>query len=214
MLLADINDIDGAFTNGDSFSVELADDAIDAEDENGDDVDDVTGSADSEDLSFVSSGIMIAKGADDTATVLTNTPDSSSDDQGQFTINFDVTAFEDTVYIALTGAIGTSTDPATAGVYAYVENTSNVAVFTGTTTVGEVTRVSGGSTTSDGLYARINPGQTARMSMIVRHDAAATGNFRAQLHAVNFNDTQAAGDTQQLSVPEGDYQTPSVQVLN
>lgn len=212
VLVADINDIDGGFSNGDSLSVSLDASDVDADDENGDTVTDLTGTAESNDLRFSASGIMVKKGDSDFASVLTNVSDDSTDDQGVYTINFDVQAFEDTAYIALTGAVGTSTTPSTAGAYAYVENTSNTAVFTGTTSTPTLELVSGG--TQQGNYVKINPGQTAKLRLVVYYDSASTASYRAQLHAVNFASSATAGTDQELALPQEDFQSPSVQVLN
>lgn len=213
-LLADINDTGGAFVNGSMFSsVTLDADNIDAEDSNGDAVSDLSGSADATNISFSATGINLASGDSDSVVDVPGLDTTTTDDQGQFTINFEVTAFDKVAYIALTAASSTSATPSTAGAYAYVEsvNADDTALGTGTTTLS-LERVSGG--TLDGNYVKINPGQTAKLRLTVYHDAATTGVYRAQLHAVNFNDTKAAGDTQQLAQPTSDYQSPSTQIKN
>lgn len=213
VLLADINELDGNFTAGDSLSVQLSADDIEAEDENGDDVPtgDLRGSAESNDISFASTGIMINSGASDSSSVLTNTSNDSTDDQGRYIINFDVTAFEDTAYVALTAIPSTSSNPASAGAYVYIEDTGNTPVGSGVT-YATLERISGGSTS--GNFVRINAGQTASLRLTVYYDPATTDVYRAQLHAINFNDTQASGDSQQLAIPETSFQSPSEQVLN
>lgn len=216
VLMADINDIDGAFTNGDSLSVSLDSGDIDADDENGDTVTDLTGTAESNDIAFSASGIMLSVGDSDPAATIDNngTADVASDDRGVFVINFDVTAFDETAYIALTGASSTSATPSSAGAYAYVENVNanDTALGTGTTTVN-LTRVSGG--TVSGNYLRLNPGTTAKMRLTVYHDAAsASVSTRAQLHAINFATSETAGTSQQLAVPTSDYQSQEIIIPN
>jgi len=213
VLKADINDIDGGFTNGDSFSVVFIDSAdIDADDENGDTVTDLKGSAQADDISFAATGIMLSEGDNDSSARIFNLDTTSTDDQGKFEINFTVKAFDETAYIALT-ATTTNTAVSAAGAYGYIEDVNNndVVVSTGTTTA-TLERVSGG--TIDGNYVRLNPGQEVDLKLTLYHDAASTGNFRGQLGQVNFNDTKAAGDDSQDAVPTSDYQSPSEQILN
>jgi hypothetical protein len=213
VLEGDINDIDGAFSNGDYITVTLSGNSTDVngDDENGDQVTDVTGSADSTQTKFASTGIM-TEVIDSSATKVTNTADDSTDDQGEFVLDIEVTAFEDIAYIALTGsATSTDTDPANAGVYAYVEGTNNTEITTGTTTV-TVERVSGGTRT--GNYIKINSGQSAIIRVTVLEDAATTATQRAQVQAVNFAATAVAGTSQHLTVPAEDYESPSTQILN
>jgi len=213
-LVADINDIEGAFTNGDSLSVALVPSSTDtdADDENGDAVTDLSGSADSTTISFGATGVMLDKGSSDTSARIFNLDTTSTDDQGKFEVIFDVTAFDEPAYIALTGTSSSAVVTA-AGAYAYVEsvNANDVAISTGTTTV-TLERVSGGSLT--GNYVKINAGQTATLKLTVYHDAATSGNYRAQLNQVNFATTAAAGATIQTAVPTSDYQSPSEQILN
>ena len=213
VLEADINDIDGSFSNGDYLTVTLTGKTtdVDGDDVNGDQVTDITGSADSTQTKFASTGIM-TEVVDSSATKVTNTADDSTDDQGEFVMDIEVTAFEDIAYIALSGsATSTDTDPANAGVYAFVENTSNVEITTGTTTV-TVERVSGG--TRIGNYIKINAGQSAIIRVTVLEDAATTATQRAQIQAINFRTTANPGTAQHLTVPAEDYESPSTQILN
>jgi hypothetical protein len=214
VLTADINDVDGGFTNGDSLSAELtASTDIDADDENGDTVTDLTGSASSEAIAFAATGLMIDQSTTaSTKTSVLNLDTTSTDNQGVFEIYFDVTAFDDTAFIALT-ATTTSTTAGAAGAYGYIETVGNndVAVSTGTTTA-TLERVSGGTVT--GNYVRINDGQKATFKLTVTTDVAATNDFRAQLGQVNFATSATAGTSSQSAVPTSDYQSPSMNILN
>ncbi len=218
VLVADINDIDGAFGNGDTFSVALDSDDVDAEDENGDIVEDLSGSADSGPLTFASSGIMLAAGRSDSVERVYNLDTTSSDDQGRYVINFDVTAFKNDAYVALTAASSTSSaTPSTAGAYVYVESTNDNDVAVGTSTITTTLELDGSQSSGvsqSGNYVRINKGRTAHLTLTVNYDAATSGTYRAQLYAVNFAGTAVAGTSQHLATPTEDYQSPSVQVLN
>jgi len=212
ILEADINDIDGGFQNGATLVVSLNADDVDADDENGDTVTDLTGSAESQELTFVSTGVMLGKGDSDTSSVVLNLDTTSTDDEGKFSIFFNVTAFEDPAYIDLT-ATTTDTTTGAAGVYAYVESTNanDDIVSTGTTTA-TLERVSGG--TLSGNYVKINAGQTVKLKATVYHDPAATGTYRAQLGQVNFASSAEEGTDSQSAVPSSDYQSPSEKVNN
>ncbi len=213
-LEADINDVDGAFTNGDYFSsVSLVSADVDAEDQNGDAVTDLTGSAEATNISFAATGIMLSTGDSDSSSVLANIDTTTADDQGKFVVNFTVTAFDEPAFIALTATTTAAADADAAGAYAYVESVNNndVVVSTGTTSA-TLELVSGGTVT--GNYVKINSGSEAKFKVTVYHDAAAEGNFRAQLGNVNFAATAVAGTSYQLALPTSDYQSPSEQVKN
>lgn len=214
-LVADINDIDGAFTSGDYFdSVTLDSSDVHAEDENGDAVTDLTGSASSDDIKFQSTGIQVKVTSTPTPTTNnTVTPDTSSDIQGAFEMEFEVTAFEDTSWIALTAASSTDAAGGDYGVAFSIENASTgVAAQSGTTTA-ILERVSGGSTS--GSFVRINAGQTAKFKLTVYHDPAAAAIYRVQMNEVGFNQTSAAvADSAQALTPASDYESASIQVLH
>jgi hypothetical protein len=155
---------------------------------------------------------MLASGDSDSSTRVLNLDTTNADDQGKFEVVFDVKAFDKTAYIALTGT-STSQLANAAGAYVYVEDVNNndVVITSGETTV-VLERVSGG--TLSGNYIKINAGQTATLRATVYHDAAAAGNYRAQLGQVNFADSATAGTDSQSATPSSDYQTPSEQILN
>lgn len=116
-VLADINDIDAAFDEGDTLRAELRGvevDAIVAEDESGEDLAaaDLTGTALGENMSFYDIGIMVTL----TNTSQTVTVDDGADnDTGTFIIEFEIEAFDGTVYVSnLAGAtLASSIDVAT-----------------------------------------------------------------------------------------------------
>ncbi|MBP9701547.1 MAG: peptidoglycan-binding protein [Candidatus Pacebacteria bacterium] len=209
-VVATINDIEGAFSTGDSVYVSATSSALwDAEDEEGDQITlnhDVTGSV----ITFRSTGVMVTAG-DMTQTVQANA-DATTDDQGVYSITFDVEAFEDTAYILLGSATRGGSSTTTAANY-YVESSTNSYAATTTGSVSsEVTRVSGGSV--EGSYVRINAGSKATFKLSVYFDAALTDLYRLQLQSVNFNDTAAAPDSSEAVTPLEDFQTTSVSVQN
>ncbi|HYC83074.1 MAG TPA: peptidoglycan-binding protein [Candidatus Paceibacterota bacterium] len=211
-LVADINDIDGGFSSGDSLSATLANANVTAEDENGDNVTNKSGSASSGPLAFASTGLTADLTKSNTSSVL-NLDSTSADDQGQYVVEFTVTAFEDTAWIPLTAASSTSANSSDVGVAFGIENAqTGASVQTGTTTA-TLARVSGGTET--GGYVRINAGQTATFSLTVYHDAATTGIYRVQMDSIGYNQSSAAAPAAEYeTVPASDFESSSIQILN
>jgi hypothetical protein len=218
-LVADINDIDGAFTNGDSLSVEFVADAtpsdnghIDAEDNNGDALTGgaLTGSATSGPITFNSTGLMVTVTSTPNPTILAGAADVTTDDRGQFVMEFEVTAFEDTAWVQLTAASSTSANTSDVGVAYFMENASTGAwVATGTSNA-ILERVSGGTVSGD--YVRINDGQTAKFRLTVSYDPTVTGFYRVQMDSVGYNTTQAVANAEESLTPEANYQSASIEV--
>lgn len=215
-LVGDINDLDGGFTTGDSLTVSLdADNINDAENSGGDQLTntETKGTATSDGTKFAASGIM----ADNFVTVSTSIDDNgtnatSSDDKGVFTMTFDVTAFDQTAWVALSAASSTSATPSSAGAYLVMENTSDATVGSGTV-AAVLERVSGGQ--MDGNYIKLDDGQTAKLRLTVTYDPTSSTFYRTQLYAINFNQSSAAaGDTQYLVSPASDFQSASVSIPN
>jgi peptidoglycan hydrolase-like protein with peptidoglycan-binding domain len=211
-LVADINDLEGNFTAGDSFtSVTLNASDIEAENENGDTVTNLTGSANSGPFTFQSSGLTATVTSTPTPTILQGAADITSDDRGQFVMEFNVTAFENTSWVQLTAASSTNAAADDLGVAFYVENASTGAQVTGGTSNAILERVSGGTVQGD--YVRINDGQTARFRLTVSYDPVATGFYRVQMHAIGFNQSGASpANMQQVLTPESSYQSASIQI--
>lgn len=212
VIKADINKIGGNFTNGSKFvSVMLNSNTIDAEDENGDRIvaADLTGSAEARNLSFLSAGIMLNAVSQKGEQV--KDPNNSTNNTGEYTLKFDVEAFDRTVYIPLTSVRGAST---TVGASYTLENGSGV-VTTGTSSDRLRLSSTGNKTTVGGVdYVKINTGSTATFELSVSYDPTITGFYNVQLENVNFKfDTAGTPDTTQNAVPSEDFDTdaPNVQ---
>lgn len=211
-VVADVNDIEGGFTSGDSVttSASSTNPSWDVEDDAGDSVT-PSGSVSTSRITFRSTGIMVTAGAM-TQSVQANVSDVSTDDQGVYSVTFDVEAFEDTAYVLLGSATRGGSSTTTAANY-YIESASNSYNSTSTGSVSsEVTRVSGGSV--EGNYVRINAGSKATFKLTVYFDPALTDLYRLQIQSVNFNDTAAAPDSSEAVTPVENFQTSSVSVQN
>jgi hypothetical protein len=206
-LVADINDLEGNFTGGDSFtSVSLSASDIEAEDQNGDEVTDLTGTATSEDISFFVEGLEIARGGSDSAGESDSNGDTAGGERGEYTIRFDVTAFGEDIYIPMGATLSTSSVDTNDGIAYAIENSDGEQLGSPTTNAA----VSTTADTSGDFYV-VREGQTESFTLTVSFTPGSDGFYRAQLHGVNFNAGSANdADTQQLATPQNDYQTDFV----
>jgi hypothetical protein len=108
---ADINDIDANAAEGDSLTVDIAADFMEAEDETGEDLvaADLDGVLNGEEQFFYANafGVELVS-VSETKTFTAD--DAGENDQGTFTIKFDVTAFGDTFYIRNAATATTTLD--------------------------------------------------------------------------------------------------------
>lgn len=135
-----------------------------------------------------------------------NSNATTDDDEGVFTIEFDVTAFEQDVYINQSALRGTTTG--TGGVNYILEDGSGDEVASGS--------VSGAilDSTADevGNRYRIPEGQTETFTLIVEFDPDSEGFYKLQLHSINYNDTDANPDTYQRALPASTYETDPLSI--
>lgn len=131
---------------------------------------------------------------------------SSTDDRGVFTIDFDVTAAGEDVFVAKTAAKSTSTVTlTTAGVYYYVTDGSGTEKDATTTTQS----LASTAETSGGQYV-VRDGETETFTLSVTIDPDITGYYAINLFGINYNLTTAGtADTQQRALPAEDYETSS-----
>jgi len=217
-LVADINDIEGGFSDGDTLGVSLDEDGVDAEDQNGDTVTtaDISGSADSSDIEFLASGISVETDSTD-ADVDTKVSDVATDDEGRFEVVFVVKAVDEAAYIEL-GAATQGTTESNTGVNFVIQDADNsyAATTTGAISLSDVTRVTGGSVS--GEFIKVNAGSEATFKLVVNfnpaHTTATSEAYRLRLYSVNFAATAANATDQQVLTPEVDYRTGSVSIGN
>jgi hypothetical protein len=207
-LVADINDTDGGFSAGDSLVASLAAADVDAEDENGDAVTDLNGSASSEGTAFYVEGAVIGKGAADTATIKDLTSQAVGGELGVYTIKFDVTAFGDDIYVPTGTTIATSSVSGSSGVVYGIEGDDGVLDMLNAAGLASTTAAVSSSASRSGDYFRVREGKTETFELSVTLTPLADGYFRAQLYGINFNvATAGTADTMQLAVPATDFET-------
>ncbi len=208
-VIAEINDIEGNFTAGDSVTASSTEVTTgwDVEDSEGDDVT-PNGTADGEAQTFRSEGISVVFKAEDSSI---EDSDTNSEDRGVFTIDYEVEAFEETAYIEL-GTSSRATAENNTGANYVIEDTSNNIISSGTTTV-DLSLLSGGSVDSNN-FVRINAGSKATFRLKVWFDPAAAAVARLQLYSVNYAATAVDATTQEVVAPANDFDTGSESINN
>ena len=127
-----------------------------------------------------------------------NNDQTSADDEGVFTLEFDVTAFGEDLYIPF-GA-GSSTAGLGNGVlFTIRDNSGNSVDLTGATTTISLD-VEDGDVEENNSY-KIDEGTTETLTLEVKYDPATTGAYRLQLEAVQYalSDVATATVSQNVS---------------
>ena len=175
---------------------------VDAESEGGEDLA-VDGSATGEEHTLRTSGAILEAG-DMSEVIKANTDTVTTDDEGVFKIEFDVTAFEDDLYVddtALRGTVETDT-----GV--------NFQILSGgsATTTGSAIATLDSDAEMEGARFLVEEGSTETFTLTVEYDPAITGSYKLQLYSLNFNTVNADADKQQRANPEEDFDTDSLTI--
>lgn len=183
-----------------------------ADDENGNNEGDMTntvGPITSATHTLRSTGLAVAKTTAITPTLMTDATDSSKN-YGNYTVNVDVSAFGDDLYIPLTVARGTST---TVGAAYQIEDANGAVVATGTATGASLAYVSGGKVTAQ--FVQITDGSTARLTLNVPFDPAAVGTYRVQILSVGYTTVASGLATKtELVSPSENFETANLYVTN
>jgi Putative peptidoglycan binding domain len=163
----------------------------------------VDGSATGDEHTLRTSGAILET-TDTTETSKANTDGTTADDEGIFKIEFDVTAFENDLYID---------DTATRGTVESNTGLNFLMTIGGTaTTAGTAVATVDSDAQLDGGRYLVEEGSTESFTLTVEFDPNVTGSYKLQLYSVNFNDTNADADTQQRALPVEDYETGSLTI--
>lgn len=165
----------------------------------------------------LSAGTKITLKSYSTSEVLkVNSDRTTTDDQGQFTVVFDVTADNDDVWIersALPGILG--------GVsYSVIDQNGRDVSATGTLSATLTSKA-----TVDGTRYKVREGATERFTLTALYHPATTGFYAARINRVNFNAVNAAPnksemapwtgfETDMLSISGGVYVKPPAPVVS
>ncbi|HQF40785.1 MAG TPA: peptidoglycan-binding protein [Candidatus Paceibacterota bacterium] len=208
----DINNIDGGFADGATLMAKVNPDdtAWDVEDEKGNIVDnnDKTGAASSEYHAFYSTGIVIAAKSTPTPTTEDTNGDDAGGKIGLYKIVFDVTAFEDDIYIPTTATAATSSVTTNSGVVYTIEDSTGVAMMLNGAGLASTSAIYSATASKSGNHYVVNQGDTKTFTFDVTLTPAEDGYYRAQLYGVNYRVGSAGvANTMQLAVPATDFET-------
>ena len=179
---------------------------VDAESEGGENLL-VDGAATGEVHTLRTSGAILEAG-DMSEVIKANTDVTTADDEGVFKIEFDVTAFEDDLYIDDTAFRGTGDN--NTGVSFQILSGSSV-VATGTA-VAILDSSADEETALGQSRFLVEEGSTETFTLTVEYDPVATGSFKLQLHSLNFATTNADATTVQRANPMEDFETDSLTI--
>ena len=192
---------------GDTIQAEVTSgNADDIEAEGADDLGtgQLDGSALGDEHTLRSSGAVLEL-ASTSETLKANTDSTTADDEGVFVLKFDVTAFEQDLFIAKSAAA--STTLGVAGVNYVVEDSAGAAVGAGTSTASLSSNA-----TSQGSYFKVAEGETKTFTLTVNYDPATSGFYQVQLHSVAFAATAVAPTTLQEATPAEDFETDQISI--
>ena len=137
-----------------------------------------------------------------------NSDASTTDNTGEFTIKFDVTAFESDLYVNKTAATGT-TSTSTGVTYRIYDSDNNIAA----TEVGGLSAVLTSTADSEGSEFVVRDGETETFTLKVTVNPKTAGFHYVQLYGVNYEFTAAANmEVQQRALPEADFETDSLNI--
>ncbi len=207
----------GAFTTGSTLNMDVSSADVASttawilEDENGDTVvaADRSGSASADTHTLVTAGVLVALG--DTTAVEVTDANSTSKNYGKFTMNVEVTAIGDTIYMLETAASSTVAS-STVGLAYVFEDTTGAQISTASSTSGSFSHVSGG--TVDGSSIRIDEGQTATFQFVGTYDPTSAGQLRTRVVGVGFGTTSAGTGSSQTASPVSDFRSGNVYINN
>ncbi len=183
-------------------TVQASVDGGDVDAEGGDDIT-VEGSSTGDEHTLRTEGAILEV-TEMSETIKENTDGSTTDDEGVFEIEFEVTAFENDLYIDDTATRGTAESNTGLNFQLLVGGTA--------TTAGTAVATVDSDAELDGARYLVSEGETETFTLTVEFDPNITGSYKLQLYSVNFNDTNADADTQQLALPEEDYETDSLTI--
>lgn len=167
----------------------------------------VTGSATGNSHSLRTQGVA-AVVTSTSESFIENDDTSTTDNEGEFTIKAEVTAFETDIFINTTAATGTATSSGVT--YKIVDSSGND--DSSSVTSASAALSSSATETSNGEF-KINEGQTETVTLKVNVDPATSDFYKVQLTNVNYDTTDNAGqEEQQSAAPAADFQTDYLKI--
>ncbi|MEM9336839.1 MAG: hypothetical protein AAGA35_03225 [Patescibacteria group bacterium] len=139
------------------------------------------------------------------AQLITNSDADLTDDEGQFTVEFSLTAFGEDLYINRSSDRGTSLG--TAGINFIIEDGAGDEDATGSA----VAAISSDAD-REGSQFFIPEGDSASFTLTVVYDPATEGFYRMQLYSINFASDSVDPTDQIIARPEERYETDIISI--
>lgn len=168
----------------------------------------LSGSATGETHTLRTTGAIVSAG-NTTATYKANTGGTLEDDEGMYSIKFDVTSFNSDLYIPQSVDRGTTLG--TAGANFIIEDASASSVETASGTV--IATLDSEARIENGFF-KVSEGQTKTFTLMVEYDPESKAFYKVQLYSLNWNNSPLAPSTQQRVLPEGNYETSVLSISN
>nr|MBP9738811.1 hypothetical protein [Candidatus Saccharibacteria bacterium] len=207
----------GSFVTGTTIDADVSSSDVDdttkwvVEDENGDTVaaTDRTGSSSADAHTLVTTGANV-KISGASATQISDS-NSTAASYGQYTVDVEITAVGDDVYVLQTAASSSAALTSSGAQYIF-ENSSNAQAVTASTTSATLTYKSGG--TVDGSSIRIDEGQTAVFELVATFDPTTAGQYGLRVTGIGYGTTNSGTGSSQTATPASDFRTGKVYVSN
>jgi hypothetical protein len=200
MVYANLNDVASSFSDA---TIQASTTASTVDAEGADDVTATGGTVEGNVHTLRLTGVDAELVSEDT-TLDENDDTKTNDDEGEFTIEFDLTAFGDDIYVPFGAA--TATDLTSGFEFSILDNSNNAVDLTGATTTISVD-IEDGSQEKTNSY-KINEGTTETFTLTVKYGPGAThGSYKLQLDTVNFALTDVGTATKAQDVSDLDIDT-------
>jgi hypothetical protein len=155
------------------------------------------------------SGAVLEAGAAVAPVGKPNTDAVTTDDAGTFVLKFDVTAFDQDLYINKTTVEGVT--PGTEGVNYVVTNGSGVT----SATEGTPTASLSATAPTEGTQYKVAEGETETFTLTVDIDPTTTDYYGVKLYSLNFKDVGGNPTAFQTALPAEDFETtPALNIKN
>jgi hypothetical protein len=134
-----------------------------------------------------------------------NSTSDVTDDEGVFTLKFDVTAFETDLYVNKTAASGTA--QGTGGVNYRVLDSNGDQINQGTSSASLTSTAE-----TEGTQFKVAEGETKEFTLSVNYDPTTQGFYTVQLYSLNFKNATGNPDNYQRALPAEDYETDPLSI--
>lgn len=203
----DADDVNVAYDDGTTVQI-TAISIQEADDENGNDEGDMTisGSPDSNVHTLREDGLSVSLKSEDT-TAVENDDQTNADDEGEFELVFEVTAFGDDVYLPF-GASAT-TDLTSGFEFSILDN--NNAVVATTTGFTVSVDVADGDAEETNSY-KVNEGSTEEFTLGITFNPGSADSYKVRLDTINFASSDVATATEAQDVSDQDIDTAKLTI--